>query len=107
MLLYINQMEGESIMRFKKCSCVTTNVLILVILSMFIFTNQAVASKVYKLVEAHTGTKENTTYWAAQEFKQRVEKYSKGRIQVDIHPAGSMGSDKKLLEPALPVSVTI
>lgn len=85
-------------MRFKKCSCVTTKVLILVILSMFIFTNQAVASKVYKLVEAHTGTKENTTYWAAQEFKQRVEKYSKGRIQVDIHPAGSMGSDKKLLE---------
>jgi C4-dicarboxylate-binding protein DctP len=69
--------------------------------------NQAMAEKVYQLVEAHTGTKENTTYWAAEEFKNRVEKYSKGRIKVDIHPAGSMGSDKKLLEMCQQGSIDI
>ena len=58
----------------------------------------ASAETVYKLVEAHTGTEANTTFWAAKEFKQRIEKYSNGRITVSVHPAGSMGSDKKLLE---------
>ncbi len=72
--------------------------LILFSLICLIFSNAAFAADVYKLVAAHTGNKENTTYWAAEEFKKRVEKYSNGRITVDVHPAGSMGSDKKLLE---------
>jgi len=56
------------------------------------------AEEVIKLVEAHTGTPENTTYYAAEEFKKRAEKYSNGRIKVEVHPAGAMGSDIKLLQ---------
>ena len=56
------------------------------------------AEEVFKLVEAHTGTEINTTYYSAAEFKKRVEKYSNGRIKVEVHPAGSMGSDMKLMQ---------
>ena len=56
------------------------------------------AAEVFKIVEAHTGTEINTTYYSAEEFKKRVEKYSNGRIKVEIHPAGSMGSDMKLMQ---------
>ncbi len=58
----------------------------------------AEAQEVEKLVYAHTGNDVCTTYWAAEEFKKRVEKYSDGKIEVEIHPAGSMGSDVKIIE---------
>ena len=85
-------------MRKNRLYLIVATLSVIFVLLTFIATKQALADKVYKLVAAHTGTKENTTYWAAEEFKKRVEKYSNGRIKVDIHPAGSMGSDKKLLE---------
>ena len=73
-----------------------------IICSLMLVTDPVIAKdeKTYKLVEAHTGNNQNTTFYAAEEFKKRVEKYSDGRITVDVHPAGSMGSDKKLLEMA-------
>ncbi len=56
------------------------------------------ADKEYQIVYAHTGTDQNTTYWVAEEFKRRVAEYSNGQVKVEIHPAGSMGSDLKLIE---------
>ena len=52
----------------------------------------------YELIYSHTGNKAITTWWAAEEFKKRLEKYSRDRIEVDINPSGVMGSDVKVIE---------
>ena len=54
--------------------------------------------EVHTIVVGHTGTPALSTYWAVEEFKYRAEKYSGGRIKVEVHHSGSLGSDKKLLE---------
>ena len=51
-----------------------------------------------KLIYSHTGNKAITTWWAAEDFKNRLEKYSEGLLEVDINPSGVMGSDVKVIE---------
>ena len=75
--------------------------LVLGIILCFIVTGglTAYAAKAeYELIYSHTGNKAITTWWAAEEFKKRLEKYSGDRIEVDINPAGVMGSDVKVIE---------
>ena len=60
--------------------------------------NQPVHAQEFTIVVGHTGTPALSTYWAVEEFKYRAEKYSGGRIKVEVHHSGSLGSDKKLLE---------
>jgi len=68
------------------------------IIFMGLIGNQSVHAKEFTIVVGHTGTPALSTYHAVEAFKYRAEKYSEGRIKVEVHHSGSMGSDKKLLE---------
>lgn len=85
---------------FRSSLCFSLALIIFVFIGVncLIFSSTAEAKEVEKLVYAHTGNNVCTTYWAAEEFKNRVEKYSNGKIEVEVHPAGSMGSDVKIIE---------
>ena len=63
-----------------------------------LFGIQSVHAQEFTIVVGHTGTPALSTYHAAEALKYRAEKYSGGRIKVEIHHSGSLGSDKKLLE---------
>jgi C4-dicarboxylate-binding protein DctP len=92
----------------KKSDFITHSLFLsLVMAFVVVLPNQLFAKETYNLIFAHTGIEEQSTYWAAEEFKRRVEKYSDGQIQVDTKPASQMGSDKKLLEMCKQGSIDI
>ena len=78
-----------------------------VVSGMLFVPNNLIAKDTYEFIFGHTGIPEQSTYFAAQEFKQRVEKYSDGQIKINVKPAGQMGSDKKLLEMCRQGSIDI
>lgn len=80
--------------RFMRVMALTFGVFIIVGL----IGKPTVHAEEFTIVVGHTGTPALSTYHAVEALKYRAEKYSKGRIKVEIHHSGSMGSDKKLLE---------
>ncbi len=73
-------------------------IVVIISLALTLSYSSSIFAAPIKLIYGHTGTPAVTTYWAAEEFKARLEKYSKGEIIVDVHGASALGSDKKLLE---------
>ena len=56
------------------------------------------AAEPIKLVLGSTGVPDVTTWWACEDFVERVARYSNGEIIVEHHGAGALGSDKKLAQ---------
>ena len=55
-----------------------------------LFGIQSVHAQEFTIVVGHTGTPALSTYHAAEALKYRAEKYSGGRIKVEIHHSGSL-----------------
>jgi tripartite ATP-independent transporter DctP family solute receptor len=56
------------------------------------------AAEALKLKFGHVLTPTHYYHKAAVSFANRVSKYSKGRIQVDVYPSGQLGSERDSLE---------
>lgn len=65
-----------------------------------VYANGGAEPEVYTLRAGHTNTPAADSFYQIQAtiFKELVEDYSDGRIQVDIYPSAQLGSDREMIE---------
>jgi|GEM_PF-546569 len=73
-------------------------VLLAVCLSLFLGGASSAGEKVYKIRFGHVAPPPHPQNLGAVHFKDYVEKYSNGRIQVSVHPVGQLGGEVAMAE---------
>ena len=69
--------------------------------------NPAGEEKTYVIKAGHATSKEHFAQKSFEKFKELVEKNSKGRIKLGIHPEGQLGGEREMLEQILLGDVTM
>lgn len=67
-------------------------------LAAMLFGTSAVHAADFNFTFAHVLTEDTPNARAAVKFKEEVEKNSKGRIKINIRPAGQLGGDVEIIE---------
>ncbi len=73
-------------------------ILLTVSLSLFLALPAFAGDKVYKIRFGHVAPPPHPQNLGAVHFKDYVEKYSNGRIQVSVHPVGQLGGEVAMAE---------
>jgi len=73
-------------------------ILLAVSLSLFLALPAFAGDKVYKIRFGHVAPPPHPQNLGAVHFKNYVEKYSNGRIQVSVHPVGQLGGEVAMAE---------
>ncbi len=71
------------------------------------FSQKKESSKTYKLKFGHDMPTESPQHLAAKKFKETVESKSGGRLQIEIFPNQSLGTDQEMIEQAIEGSLDI
>lgn len=74
-------------------------IILLVLVTIFVFTSTAMAADTYKIKLGQTVSEKDLNYIAVRDvFKKYVEETSKGRIEVELYPNNQLGAERQMIE---------